>query len=43
MTLFSAEWHDQLIVTVCVMLVLVMFWLGMNGPGPGQRGWFVGD
>jgi len=42
-TLLAAEWHEQFIVSACVMLLLVFFWLGTNGPGPGQRGWFVGD
>jgi len=43
MTLFAAEWHEQFVVIACVMLLLVLVWLGTNGPGPGQRGWFVGD
>lgn len=36
-------WLERIIVGVCVAFMLVFVWLGTNGPGPGQRGWFCGD
>ena len=41
--LADAIWLERIIVGVCVAFLLVFVWLGMNGPGPGHRGWFVGD
>ena len=43
MILPDAIWLDRIMVGVCVAFLLVFVWLGTNGPGPGQRGWFVGD
>lgn len=36
-------WLERIIVGGCVAFLLVVVWFGTNGPGPGQRGWFVGD